>query len=196
MGWRIYRQLVPVLSVVLGRRLPDLATDPVGPGETKLEVPGYCQLDGFSCGAIAGWSAIRAVHLAAGRADFARFYADCSPCPNNGTEPWRLIRALRKNRVGVSHRIDLGFRGIARAVEGGFPVLAVIDEDEDDGVSHWIVIYGVGRRPNRVFICNQPRPFASKEEWGWQEFRRAWDPRGMGLICWGKQGPDCRDRPP
>ena len=79
------------------------------------------------------------------------------------------------------------FKDIAEAIENGFPV--IVGERTDDPESgHWVVIYGVGRKPNRVFTCGQPNMVAlsGKECFLWAEWREYWDEYGLGLVCWGK----------
>ena len=151
-------------------------------GETKLAVPFYCQMDWYSCGAIAAWAVVETFHP---KANFNRFYRDCDPDPTEGTSETKIVRALRKHGVGVGIRRDLDFDSIAEVIENGFPIIAGVGHEFSDG-DHWVVIYGYSRRPKRVFLSNIVRPGCSHEEYSWREFRSEWSPRGHGLICWGK----------
>ena len=164
------------------RKIPDPFDDYAEDGETKLAVPFYCQTDWYSCGAIAGWSVVETFHP---KADFARFYRDCNPSPTEGMGETRLIRALRKHGVGVGIRRDFDFDSIAEAIESGYPIIAGVGHEFSDG-DHWIIIYGVGYHPKRVFLANIVRPGCSREEFTWREFRSEWSSRGHGLMCWGK----------
>ena len=53
------------------RAVPDFSSDLIHPGEHKLAVPGYAQLDGYSCGATAGWAVLKTFHP---KASFRSFY--------------------------------------------------------------------------------------------------------------------------
>lgn len=165
------------------RLIPDLSDDYIrDDSETKLAVPFFCQTDWYSCGAVAGWSVLK--YLRPG-ASFPAFYRDTNPLPLLGTTEGKLVHALRRHGVGVSIRRRLSFAGIHAAIERGHPVIVGIGHEFEDG-DHWVVVYGTGRRPQRVFVCNWLRPGRSRQELSWAEFRALWNPRGRGLICWGK----------
>ena len=152
--------------------------------ETKLLVPGYRQLNGHACGAISTYSVIKSFHP---NVSYQKVYRDCNPSVDEGTGVPDLVRALRRNGVGVSERWGMTFKDVAEAIEDGYPV--IVGERTDDPESgHWVVIYGVGRKPNRVFTCGQPNKLAltGKEMFTWAEWREYWDEYGLGLVCWGK----------
>jgi len=168
------------------RAIPDFTDDYTHKNEHKLAVPGYSQLDPYSCGATAGWAVVKTFHP---KASFRKFYQDCDPLPLEGTTETKLVKALRGNGVGVSVRSNLNYARIRAAIESGFPVIATVGYEYSDG-AHWIVIYGIGWRPSRVFLCNQVNagwPGFSRDELIWEDFRRLWNPRGRALVCWGKR---------
>ena len=165
------------------RAVPDFTNDYCFENEHKLAVPFYAQTDCYSCGATAGLAVMRTFHP---RASFRSFYRACSPSPENGTTEARLVKALRSHGIGVSIRTDLDYASIRAAIESGFPIIAGTGVEMFDDGDHWTVIYGIGWKPRRVFICNQPRLGYSREELSWNEFRSIWTPRGRGLVCWGK----------
>ena len=164
------------------RAIPDFTADSIGDNECKLEIKAFSQLDWYSCAASAGWAIVKTFHR---RSRFRDFYRDCNPQPLRGTSEYRLVRALRRHSIGVSVRTDLTFAAVHGALERGFPVIVQIGHEYADG-DHFVVIHGYGWRPNRIFICNQPRAGFSRQELKWSEFRSMWTPRGRGLICWGK----------
>ncbi len=167
------------------RMIPDLRDDYVNNDtEVKLAVPFFCQSDWYSCGAVAGWSVVKYFHPAA---TFRAFYKEVNPLPLEGTSEGKLVRALRRHGVRVSIRRKLRFADLCTAIENGRPAIVGIGHEYEDG-DHWIVIYGVGTRPRRVFVCNWVRPGRSREELTWAEFRALWNPTGHGLVCWGKGG--------
>ena len=168
------------------RAIPDFTDDFIAaPTEHKLAVPGYSQLDPYSCGATAGWAVVKTFHP---KASFRKFYRDCDPLPFEGTTETKLVRALRRNGVGVSVRADLNYRSIRASIEAGFPVITTIGYQQAEA-EHWVVVYGAGWRPRRVFVCNQILqgwPGFGRKELTWGDFRSLWQHR-TGLICWGKR---------
>ena len=186
------RTLTPRLKMSLHRVRPawsravrDFSHDLSHPGEYKLAVPGYAQLDGYSCGATAGWAVVKTFHP---KASFRSFYQACNPSLD-GTTDARVIRALRCHGVGVSVRHDLTYAKVRATIRAGFPIITGIGREVCATGDHFVVIYGVGWSPSRVFICNQPRFGCSRQELSWTDFRATWAPRGHGRICWGKSLP-------
>ena len=167
------------------RAVPDLLGDRNGACEHKLAVPGYAQLDGYSCGATAGWAVVKTFHP---QASFSSFYRTCNPSLDGITDA-QVIRALRRHGVGVSVRTDLTYARVRETIRAGFPIITGIGREVCDTGDHFVVIYGVGWNPARVFICNQPRWGCSRQELTWADFRATWAPLGHGLICWGKPMP-------
>jgi hypothetical protein len=166
--------------------LPDLplVDDDVDDGETKLLVPGYRQLNGHACGPVSVYSVIKSFHP---RASYQKVYEDCNPSGDEGTGPTQMIRALRRNGVGVSERWGLMFKDIAEAIELGFPII-VGKRIQNSNSGHWVVIYGYGSKPNRVFTCGQPNALAllGRASFTWADWTSQWDEYGFGLVCWGK----------
>ncbi len=150
-----------------------------GPDEVTLDLPGYCQLDSFGCGAIAGVMALK--HFKP-RASFSAFYARVSPRPENGTETYRLVRALRQSGLRVSERHEMSFADLSAAIDAGKPVIVLIHNSGDDD-SHWVVVYGYGSKPNRVFLATNGFPFVARNVFPLREFARLWYPHGNGLVC-------------
>ncbi len=182
--YQLARCLGPRIPACL-RKIRHRGTVESGPGETRLLLPSFCQTDWYSCGPVAAWSVVETFHP---DADFADFYNDCRPMPTEGTSENKLVRALRKHGVGVSIRHDLDFDAIASSIEAGYPIITGTGHDYPDG-DHWVVIYGVARKPKRLFVSNIVRfssPWNSRADFTWGEWKSEWNPRGYGLICWGK----------
>ena len=74
---------------------------------------------------------------------------------------------------------------IQQCLRDGKPILVAIAEGAlfDEDAAHWVVIYGVGTKPNRVFISGKTRPGFSRQQMTWREFRSIWYPQGHGLVC-------------
>ena len=166
------------------RMIPDLRDDYVNDeSETKLAVPFFCQTDWYSCGAVAGWSVLKYFHP---EANFRAFYQEVNPLPLIGTSEGKLVRALHRHGVGVSIRRKLSFIELCSAIENGRPVIVGVGHEHEDG-DHWIVLYGFGHRPKRIFCCNWVRPGRSREELTWKEFRALWNPFGHGAGLPGQR---------
>jgi hypothetical protein len=167
------------------RIMPDILPHPGGDDVTTLAVPGYRQIDSFSCGAAAALMAVRTFRSGFPAGDFHEL---CRR--EDGIQEPRLIRFLRKSGLGVSERDNLDFAGIAEVIEAGFPVVTLVNLKS--GLQHWVVIYGVGHSPNRVYVAGLGPPIIGRKEYTWREFARIWV-TGFGLVCWGK--PERKRRP-
>jgi hypothetical protein len=156
----------------------DLAED-----EVKLEVTGYRQLDGYSCGPVAAWSILQTFHPKS--TSFRNFYRDCK-MDEEGSNEYQVINALRMNRIGVGLRDELDFDDIIKTIDKGFPILGSITLP--GSADHWLVIYGYGLSPKRLFTCNHPRSSGlhGREEMNWDRWLSIWDEESRYLICWGK----------
>ena len=166
------------------RIIPDRLPHPGGDDVTTLDVPGYRQIDSFSCGAAAALMAVRTFRPGFPAGDFHELAN-----PVNGIQIEPLVRFLGKAGIGVEERYDLDFADIAEKIEAGFPVVTLVNLKAD--LQHWVVIYGVGRKPNRVFVGGMNLPIIGRKEYTWREFTRMWR-KGFGLVCWGK--PESRGR--
>jgi hypothetical protein len=150
---------------------------------TCLEVPASFQLDGFSCGVVAGWSVIKGLYPERGRRDFLKFYEDCAPSLEAGTSWRRLIKALRNQGIGVSlRRGPLSFNALKKEIENGFPIIAVIDVPTAD-YCHWVALYGYQQKSSTarwVYLNNnkdeEVMPFKKFQQLHTDDY----------LVCWGK----------
>ena len=155
---------------------------PSGSDVVTLAVPGYRQTNTYSCGAIAGLMILRTFKP---KASLDEFYRRINPDPEHGSDTPELLRALRKSGVGVDERYNLNWRSVSNAIRDGYPIATVVNTKKAQ-VLHWVVIYGVGVNPNRVYIAGDGLPWIGKREYAWPDFVRRWRPKGFGLVCWGK----------
>ncbi len=155
---------------------------PGGDDVVTLDVPGYKQANTFCCGAIAGLMILRTFQP---KASIDAFYRLVDPDADHGTDTAELVRALKKSGVGVDVRYNLNWRSVHKAIHDGFPIATVINT-KDTSIHHWVVIYGVGLNPNRVYLAGDGPPWIGKREHAWPDFTRRWRPKGFGLVCWGK----------
>jgi hypothetical protein len=163
--------------------IPDVYEYDLAEDEVKLEVPGYRQMDGFSCGPVAGWSILQTFHP--GTLSFREFYLDCQ-ADEDGCSEDQVVEALRMNDIGISIRPTMTFKDMVRTIDKGFPILTGISPR--GYADHWVGIYGYGLEPKRLFTCNHTNMAAlhGREIIGWKDWTKLWDKTSNYLICWGK----------
>ncbi len=163
----------------------DWLTHPETPDVITLALPGYRQTNTFACGFTA---ACMVVHHFYPRRSINRLYELVRPDTEMGTSTARLKQALRKSGLAVQERDDLKWTDIHRAIESNCPVIVKVTTRKPD-VLHWCVIYGTGKKPNRVFLAGVGTPLIGRKEFSFFEFSAAkWETRGFGLICRKQQG--------
>lgn len=146
-----------------------------------LAIPGYRQLDTFGCGFAA---AMMVIHAYFPEVSGTRFYEMLAPDPDWGVQPRQLRSAL--TRVGIQTRASrrLDFNAIRRTIRSGSPILTTVKKR---GVRHWVVLYGCGWNPSRVYVAGNDVPGIGKlfksHEMSWDEFGAIWKPRGWGIVC-------------
>jgi ABC-type bacteriocin/lantibiotic exporter with double-glycine peptidase domain len=100
-----------------------------------------------------------------------------------GTSQGAIVRELRAAGVSANIRYDVGFDRIAREINRGKLLVGYLFD-----VEHWLVIYGYGRYPDRVFVAD-PRPQQQCEQ-PWESYgTRLGD---FGIVC----SSAARSRPP
>ena len=150
-----------------------------GPNEVTLDVPGYAQLDTYCCGVVAG---VMVVKYFRPRASFSQFHDRVDPKPEWGASTAKIARALRESGVRVKVRSGLAFADLRGAIDAGSPVIVSVQNPSAE-TGHWVVVYGYGRNPNRVFVATNGLPLFTRNAIPLQKFARIWRPRGNGLIC-------------
>jgi hypothetical protein len=164
------------------RALPEPLPYSSNADEVTLDVPGYCQVDSFSCGAVAGYMILKTFKP---KTDFDAFYRRVDPCPENGCGTIKLVKALRSSGIGAQIHARLTVANIRKSIDDGFPIITTIHNPTAES-AHWVVIYGYGKRPARVFLATNGIPFFNRKVVSVETFRSIWKPKGNGLICWGK----------
>jgi hypothetical protein len=150
--------------------------------DTLLEVPGYTQTQTYTCGFVAG---LMVLHTFKPKASINSFWKRLRPRESDGVSNTGLIKALRQSGIGVRVVKDINFGKFAGAINEGFPVITLVKTKETDS-AHWVVVYGVGESPNRVFVAGNGLPFLSKRVVRWNTFRHQLSGEKLGLVCWGK----------
>ena len=188
---RILSNLIPALQKVCDvladatgiRIVPDLLVHTRNEMEVTLAVPGYCQTQSYTCGFSAG---LTVLHTFQPQLSAEHFFRLVAPDEQTGTSTTRLVKALRKCRVGVSWRRNLDWTRIRGLIDKGYPIITTVTTG-DPTVHHWVVVYGYGLSPNRVFIAGNGLPLFARKKYPWSEFRKnMWGEKGFGLACWGQ----------
>ena len=161
------------------RSLPDVLAHPRGDNEVTLDIGGRYQTQPHTCGAVAGFMVL---HYFKPRVSADSFFRSVNPNEEVGTSECKLVRSLRRHGLRVQVRRDMTFADFAAAIDGGRPVLVTV-KTRDPETQHWVVCYGYGVKPNRVFLAGTGLPLVSKKEYRWCEFRRKWACKGEGLVC-------------
>lgn len=149
--------------------------------EVTLDLPTYHQVDTFSCGATAGFSVVAAFRQ---DCSFDQFYESLAPIPGQGVSCGRLVRTLRKFRVGCRVQEYMSFNQIVKSIDAGFPIIA--GRLTEHGEDHWCVVYGYGRQPKRVFLIGRSANPLLPAQIDWEAFRSSFRAvRGPAIQCWG-----------
>ncbi len=170
-------RIFAALGIEQYRTWTDFAADD---DEVTLAIPGYRQTRSFTCGYVAALSVARMFRP---KVSAAKLYRLIQPDERWGTDTPALRRGLSECGVGSSVRQDLTFAKIQASIFAGFPIVA-LTKTTLPGTWHWVVIYGVGRRPNRVFVSGYH--LLRSTVFRWSEFRAKWADPGFGIVCWGK----------
>ncbi len=70
----------------------------------------------------------------------------------DGTRQNAIVKALRGFGLGANVRYDVGFERLRREIELGKLVIGYLHDTE-----HWVLLYGYGLDPARVFVAD-PEP--------------------------------------
>ena len=152
------------------------------PHEVTLDLPGYMQLNSYSCGAI---TAAMIVRYFRPRMSFSRIYAAVDPLPESGAGAIKVLQALRSCGLRVAIHTHLRFRDLRSAIDRRRPVMVhIINPGAEYG--HWVAVYGYSLRPDRVFLAINGRPWDKPFRITRRCFERMWAPPGNGLVCWKK----------
>ncbi len=165
--------------------IDDPLPGPRNDDEVILDVPGYRQTKDYTCGFVAG---LIVLHTFFPKRSAARFLKDTRPRESWGLTSWKLVKVLRKNGVGISKRLKMSFRGVKKEIDLGFPIITSVKTNVR-GEYHWVVIYGYGQRPHRVFVAGNGIPyldFIRGKDALWSKFSKTLCPDGEFLVTYGK----------
>ena len=126
------------------RALTDPLPRPDRPGCYFVSIPGYKQVQDYTCGFIAAANVLRAF---APDADLGYLYDYLDYA--NGTHAPQVMTALRKYGIRVRNRNSLDFQVICAAIQAGSPIICSI---QCTHYMHWVVIYGCDRERRTFFF--------------------------------------------
>jgi hypothetical protein len=158
------------------RGIQDVLRHPIRQGTTTLQIPGYMQVQTFTCGFV---TAANVLHFHAPEADLAFLYHALND--TNGTNETQVTNALRQYGIRIRPRVTLDFRSLCASLNAGSPIICSIRLKRND---HWIVVYGCDTKARTLFLSgNGIVPLLNRKEVTYQDFKKKWDPAGFGLVC-------------
>lgn len=142
----------------------------VDPSATTLPVPGFRQARDYTCGFATALMVVRYFGSGIPGVELYRRLGTSS----DGTRQSALVRSLRLAGVRANIRYDVDFARLCQEIDRNKLVIGYLHDDE-----HWLVLYGYGRNPARVFVAD-PEP-DSPCEYVWEDY----GPRlgNYGIIC-------------
>lgn len=145
------------------------------PSVVARPIRAYYQVRQYTCGYA---SALTVLHALQRRVDPLALY-ETLETDHTGTSQTAIVNALRGEGISANLRYDLDFTRLARAIDSGKLVIGYHHRLE-----HWVVIYGYGLDPERVFVAD-PLP-SMKSEHRWARY----GPKlgNFGIVCSGRRG--------
>lgn len=137
---------------------------------TTLPVPGFRQTRDYTCGFTTALMVLRYFRVAIPAVELFRSLGT-SP---DGTRQNSLVRVFRASGLRANVRRDVDFARLRREIERNKLIVGYVHDDE-----HWVVVYGYGVEPERVFVAD-PEPDQPCEH-VWHEY----GPRlaNFGIVC-------------
>lgn len=137
---------------------------------TTLPLAGYRQARAYTCGFTTALMVLHHFEVEVSAQELFRQLGT----DRNGTRQNAILRALRGAGLRASIRYDMDFARLCRAIDLRKLIIGYLGD-----IEHWLVIYGYGRDPDRVYVAD-PRPDEGCEHL-WQDYA----PRlgQYGLIC-------------
>lgn len=124
---------------------------------TTLPVPGFRQTRSYTCGFTTALMVLRYFDADVPAMTLFRRLGT----HRDGTRQTALVREIRAAGLRVNARYDIDFARICHAIDHNKLIVGYLSD-----IEHWLVIYGYGHRPKRVFVAD-PRPDEPCEHlWG------------------------------
>lgn len=126
------------------------------PQVVTLPVPGYRQARNYSCGFAATLMVLRHYDRTLCGAELFSALGTA----RDGTGQSAIVRVLRSEGVRANLRYDMTFDRMASWISAGKVLIGYLEDEE-----HWLVIYGFGRSPERVFVADPEPEKLCEQEW-------------------------------
>ena len=139
-------------------------------GAKTLLVPGYRQARNYSCGFATALMVVRYFRPHAP----ARELFDALGTTRDGTRQNAMVRAIRACGLGANVRYDVDFARLQQEIDRNKHVVGYLHDSD-----HWVVVYGYGCDPQRVYIAD-PEPGEPCVH-SWQRYREKL--AGFGIVC-------------
>ncbi|MCP4444325.1 MAG: hypothetical protein GY811_03140 [Myxococcales bacterium] len=121
-----------------------------------LPVPGYRQARNYCCGFAATLMVLR--HYERPLCGEALFRA--LGTARDGTGQSAIVHLLRSEGVSANLRYDMSFDRIASSICSGKVLIGYLEDEE-----HWLVLYGFGRAPKRIYVADPEPGKLCEQEW-------------------------------
>lgn len=139
------------------------------PEVKALAIPGYYQVREYTCGFACTLMALHYYRRYVSPQDlYERLGTDYT-----GTSQGAIVRELRVAGCGAGIARDLSFDRLRKAIDGNRLVIGYHHRLE-----HWVVLYGYGANPDRVFVADPLRHHRSEHTWSDYGHRL----RGFGIV--------------
>ena len=140
------------------------------PWITTLPLSGFRQTRDYTCGFATTLMVMRYFSVTTPATELY----DRLGTGRDGTRQNAIVRELRAAGLRSHLRYDVDFARIVREVDRNKLIIGYVNDHE-----HWVVIYGYGRDPDRVFVAD-PEPDAGCEQ-PWASYGKRLG--GYGIIC-------------
>ena len=136
-----------------------------------LAMEGYRQGRNYACGFASTMMVLRYFQPAADPQYVYRLLGT----DRTGTRQSAIVRVLREYGLCVRLRYNLTFAMVRRMIERNKLLISYLHKEE-----HWVVLYGYGRDPERVFMAD-PRPGVDEFSYAWSSMSK--ELRGFSIVC-------------
>lgn len=143
------------------------------PEVKALAIPGYYQVREYTCGFACTLMALHYYRRYVSPQDlYEQLGTDYT-----GTSQGAIVRELRAAGCGAGILRDLDFARLRKSIDGNRLVIGYHHRLE-----HWVVLYGYGTNPDRVFVADPLRHHRSEHSWA------DYGPklRGFGIVVAAK----------
>ena len=135
-----------------------------------LSIPGYYQARQYTCGFA---SALMVLHYYR-RFVPARTLYEQLGTDHTGTSQNAMVRELRAAGLAANIRYDLTLDSLRRAIDRNKLVIGYHHRLE-----HWVVLYGYGRDPDRIFVADPLQYYRHEHLWSYYGPKL----RSFGIVC-------------